>query len=67
MSAAAKSRARRQAAPHVRKFRGCVLKKIGSETIVIALPSGEVWGWASDWAQARRVVVWIQGLMEERP
>jgi hypothetical protein len=42
-----------------------VLKKIGSETIVIALPSGEVWGWAADWAQARIVVRWIQGLMED--
>jgi hypothetical protein len=65
MRAAAKSQRRQR---RLRLYRGCRLERVGSQTIVIALPSGEVWGWAGSWAQARRVVAWIrQGLREEQP
>jgi hypothetical protein len=60
MSAAAKPRAPRRSAPHeIRKFRGFVLTRLGSETIEIAMPAGGIWGWAANWQQARDVVSWI--------
>jgi hypothetical protein len=57
MRAPAKAQRRRR---RLRRYRGCRLERVGSQTIVIALPSGEVWGWAASWAQARRVVTWIR-------
>lgn len=64
MRAPAKAQRRQR---RLRRHRGFRLERIGSQTIVITLPSGEVWGWAASWAQARGVVDWIQGLREERP
>jgi len=64
MSAAAKPRAARRAGHPVRKYKGCLLTRVGSQTIVVAMPSGAIWGWAASWGQARRVVNWILSVRE---
>jgi hypothetical protein len=61
MSAAAKSRTRRRAAPPVRTFRGYRLTRVGSQTVVVTTPAGATWGWAASFRQARRVVDWLTG------
>jgi hypothetical protein len=63
--ALAKPQARRRRGLGARRFKGFTLRRIGSQTIEVTLPSGELWGWAASWSQARWVVDWIQG--EERP
>ena len=59
MSAAAKPRAARRAGHPVRKYKGCLLTRLGSQTVEVTMSGGAVWGWAASWRQARRVVNWI--------
>ena len=59
MSAAVKPRAARRGGHEVKKYKSCVLTRLGSQTVEIAMPGGAVWGWAANWNQARRVVNWI--------
>ena len=61
MSAAAKSRAARRAGHQARQYKGCLLTRVGSQTVVVAMPGGAIWGWAASWRQARAVVSWLSG------
>jgi hypothetical protein len=61
MSAAVKPRATRRAGHQVKKYKGCVLTRVGSRTVEVAMPSGAIWGWAASWRQARAVVNWLSG------
>lgn len=59
MSSAAAPRARRQPAPQVRRYKGYVLTRTGSQTVEVSTADGSLWGWAASWRQARAVVNWI--------
>jgi hypothetical protein len=59
MSAAVKPRAARRAGHNVRKYKGCLLTRLGRQTVVVATPAGSIWGWAASWRQARAVVNWL--------
>jgi hypothetical protein len=61
MSAAVNPRDARRAGYQVKKYKGCVLTRVGSQTVEIAMPSGAIWGWAASWRQARAVVNWLSG------
>jgi hypothetical protein len=62
MSAAVKPRAARRAGHHLRKYKGCLLTRVGRQTVVVAMPGGAIWGWAASWRQARAVVSWLRSL-----
>jgi len=59
MSAVSKHQAPRRAGHQVRKYKGCLLTRVGRQTVVVATPAGSIWGWAASWRQARAVVNWL--------
>jgi hypothetical protein len=56
VSASAKARAPRRRVLGVRRFKGCLLSRVGRQTVVVTTPMGGIWGWAASWRQARAVV-----------
>jgi hypothetical protein len=59
MSTRVKSRVDRRAGHQVKEYKGCVLTRVGSQTVEVAMPGRAVLDWAASWRQARRVVNWI--------
>jgi len=60
MSATVKPRAAGRAGHRVMKYKGCLLTRVGRQTVVVAMPGGAIWGWAASWRQARAVVSWLR-------
>jgi hypothetical protein len=52
-------KARRRRALGARRYRGYVLRRIGSETVVVESEDGAVLAWAASFAQGKRVADWL--------